>query len=452
MITQDRNIPGHDEKLGASDNVSVHLENPEVARSWRRWMRNPLKKKQPPPVPTERPFSKEESASWLSQCFFIWMNSLMTVGYNRPLELTDFPVLNKERRSGPLSEKITKDFKRRVARGDKNALLFAVNKVFFLEFWFGGLCLFFANAVMTVSPIMLKYLIVYAGDAYYKNSAPMGKGVGLAIGLIAMQVAASLSMNQFLYRGMICGGMTRASLISMIYAKSQIISSRAKAGGPKELKMPEEVHRNGNTPKEKERPSKRAEDTQNGWSNGQITNLMSTDTYRIDQAAGWCHLIWVTPIQIIVTLIELIINIGVSALAGFGLFLVATPILALIIKVMAKRRRRVSKITDSRVNLIEEILTGVRFVKYFAWETSFLSRLKQLRAREIRGIQFLLGIRNALNGITVVCPSLLVFSRYLRYLYFSKLFTSKIRSTILKFGTEICFIWQALIDFGKLTS
>jgi hypothetical protein len=257
---------------------------------------------------------------------------------------------------------------------------------------------------------MLKYLIVYAGDAYYQNSAPMGKGVGLAIGMIALQVAAGLSMNQFLYRGMISGGMTRASLISMIYAKSQIISSRAKAGGPKDFKVPEGVQKNGNTAKEKERPSQRAEeDTQNGWSNGQITNLMSTDTYRIDQAAGWCHLIWVTPIQIIVTLIELIINIGVSALAGFGLFLVATPILALIIKIMAKRRRRVSKVTDSRVNLIEEILTGVRFVKYFAWEISFLGRLKQLRAREIREIQFLLGIRNALNGITVVCPSLLSF-------------------------------------------
>jgi len=403
MTTQKGESPDYDEKLGDSENVLGQLERPKIIQSWRRWMRNPLKKKKLPPVPTERPVSKEESASWFSQCLFLWMNSLMAVGYNRPLELMDFPLLNKNRRSGPLTERITKDFKKRVARGDKHALLSAINKVFFFEFWFGGLSLFFANAVMTVSPIMLKYLILYIGDAYYRDLSPTGKSIGLGIGLIAMQVAAGLSMNQFQYRGMICGGMTRASLISMIYAKSQVISNRARAGRSKEVHTPEGDQRKSNTPNKKKWPRRSAEEgSQNGWSNGQITNLMSADTYRIDQAAGWCHLLWVSPIQIIVTLIELIINIGVSALAGFGMFFVAAPILAWIIQVMARHRRRVSKITDSRVNLTEEILTGVRFVKYFAWETSFLDRLKQLRAREIRGIQFLLGIRNGLNGITVV--------------------------------------------------
>ena len=411
MSEQQRIGLGYNEKRGvSSDHSSKGSGNAKNIRSWKRWIRNPLKKRTPPPVPIEHPTSREEDASWFSQYFFIWMNPLMMVGYNRPLELMDFPLLNRKRRSGILSRRITDEFKRRVARGDKNALLFALNKIFFVEFWFGGLCLLFTNVTMSLSPIMLKYLVLYVSDVYYGNPASTGTGIGLAIGIIAMQTVASLTLNQFQYRGMICGGMARASLISIIYAKSQVISSRAKVGGPQEPELTEGIKsRNNETQKRHKMSSKQPgpherDDAQQGWSNGKVTNLMSTDTSRIDLAAAWCHLIWVTPIQIIITVVQLIINIGVSSLAGFGLFLIITPLIVWSAKVLANRRRRVSKITDDRLNLTQEILQGVRFVKYFAWETNFLDQLRKLRTREIREIQFLLGVRNAINGLAMVCP------------------------------------------------
>lgn len=61
-----------------------------------------------------------------------------------------------------------------------------------------------------------------------------------------------------------------------------------------------------------------------------------------------------------------------------------------------------NKITDGRVALMQEVLQGVRFVKYFGWEESFLLRLEKLRFREIRAIQFLLGIRSGLNAVGTV--------------------------------------------------
>jgi len=46
-----------------------------------------------------------------------------------------------------------------------------------------------------------------------------------------MQMIQSLCTNHFIYRGMLVGGQSRAVLISIIFEKSMVISSRAKAGG-----------------------------------------------------------------------------------------------------------------------------------------------------------------------------------------------------------------------------
>jgi len=105
------------------------------------------------------------------------------------------------------------------------------------------------------------------------------------------------------------------------------------------------------------------QEASDGWSNGRIINLMSTDTARVDQASTMFHMTWTAPIQMIIVLVLLIINISYSALAGFGLIFLAMPLLARAIKSLFKRRKAINKITDQRVSLTQEILHAVRFVK-----------------------------------------------------------------------------------------
>lgn len=69
-----------------------------------------------------------------------------------------------------------------------------------------------------------------------------------------------------------------------------------------------------------------------GWANGRVMSLMSVDTYRVDLASGMFHLIWTGPISCIMTLILLLINLRESALAGFGLLIVALPLLTRAVK------------------------------------------------------------------------------------------------------------------------
>lgn len=39
---------------------------------------------------------------------------------------------------------------------------------------------------------------------------------------------------------------------------------------------------------------------------------------------------------------------------------------------------------DSRVNLTNEVLTGIRLIKLYAWEGDFLQRINSLRSKELQ--------------------------------------------------------------------
>ncbi|KAK6511062.1 hypothetical protein TWF506_010144 [Arthrobotrys conoides] len=350
----------------------------------------------------------------------------MIVGYNRPLELNDIPILAPENRVEASVAKIMEQFKKRAARGDKYPLFMSLNHVFRHLYWTAGLCRLVADLMLILTPQVLRYLITFVQNSYFRRPEPLGRGVGLAIGLVLMQWTVSICINQFFYRGMLVGGMSRACLISMIYEKSTTISARAKAVGrlanandSRELTAKEKAMLD----KEEKKRLKRAKGGANsdaipGYPNGKIVNLMGTDTWRVDQASSWSHMVWTSPIQIFVCIALLIVNIGVSALAGLGLLFVLVPFIAWAISTLARRRKAMNHITDKRVSLTQEILQGVRFVKLFGWEESFLKDLGTLRRREVRAIQFLLAIRSAVNAISMSLP---VFASILAFVTYSLL-------------------------------
>lgn len=111
-----------------------------------------------------------------------------------------------------------------------------MHEVLKFEFWVGGLCQLTAQIFTVFSPFTLRYLITFANEAYdaqHTGTPPpnIGKGIGLVLGVTAMQMMQSMGTNHFIFRGMMTGGQSRAILIAMIFDKSMRISGRAKAGG-----------------------------------------------------------------------------------------------------------------------------------------------------------------------------------------------------------------------------
>ncbi|TVY33255.1 Multidrug resistance protein [Lachnellula subtilissima] len=411
------------------------VDMPRQKKPWYKKV-NPLKWGGVPPVPETRGVSREYNAPFLSMVYFQWVAPMMSVGYKRQLEPNDIWTVNPKRSAEVMTLKLQASFKKRVARGDKYPLLFALHETFKTEFWIGGTCQFFANIFQVVSPYTLRYLIQFADDAYVaqKEGKPVphiGNGIGLVIGITFMQMCQSLGTNHFIYRGMMVGGQSRAVLISVIFEKAMSISGRAKAGGRaieegKETKVEESaLEKEKGTKWYQFRKSGAKVSTADsgrgvagdgtGWANGRVVNLMSVDTYRVDQASGMFHMVWTAPIACIITLILLLVNLTYSALAGFALLIIGLPVLTEAVKSLFKRRKKINKVTDQRVSLTQEILQAVRFVKFFGWESAFLQRLSDIRNREIAAIQVLLAIRNAINAVSMSLPifaSMLAFITY----------------------------------------
>ena len=319
-------------------------------------------------------------------------------------------------------------------RCEQRPLLGALYDTLKVEFLIGGACQLTQTVFQVLSPFLLRYLIAFAQEAWnakFHGGAPppIGRGIGIVLGILSLQVTSSLAGNHFLYRGMMVGGQCRAVLMAVIFDKAMRVSARARAGGKTLLTPPPLGVQPGSEEEKKwykkllNKKTKGVDLGKNGvigdgqgWSNGRIINLMSTDTYRIDQASGFFHMLWCAPISILITLALLIVNLTYSALAGFALLVLAMPVLAKAIRGLLKRRIAINKITDQRVSLTQEILQSVRFVKFFGWEGAFLGRIFQVRKREIRSIQGLLATRNAINALSMSMP---IFASMIAFIVFS---------------------------------
>ncbi|KAK9481628.1 hypothetical protein V1527DRAFT_493436 [Lipomyces starkeyi] len=215
----------------------------------------------------------------------------MALGYRRPLERNDIWLINPSRSTHKLAANLKGSFQEHHAKGNKNPLLRALFQTFKFEFVLGGVAAFVSNMVQ----------VMLGGPGPHIN-----KGIGLVLCLTVMQILSSIGQNHFFYRGMMVGGQARSALISIIFDKAMTISGRAKAAG-KILQPPpagiqfeseeEKKHYEAQVDIKAEKPGTKKkgeseyEDVE-GWRNGRIVNLMSVDTYRIDQACGWLHMVW----------------------------------------------------------------------------------------------------------------------------------------------------------------
>ena len=155
------------------------------------------------------------------------------------------------------------------------------------------------------------------------------------------------------------GVLLRAGLITAIYNKALRLSTRAR-----------NVH-----------------------SNGKLVNHISTDVSRVDFAAQFFHIGWTAPIQLIICLIILLVNLGPSALAGFAIFVVVVPIQAKFMQLLIRFRWRTMVFTDKRAKLLQELLSSIKIIKFFAWEDPYLAKIHQIRDSEIKWVSPGLGFR-----------------------------------------------------------
>ncbi|KAG4104318.1 hypothetical protein H8356DRAFT_1029599 [Neocallimastix lanati (nom. inval.)] len=302
------------------------------------------------PIPEKPKPSPITKANILSKITYSWENPLFKVGYHRPLEKNDLyllpPKLTEQYNEKNFYDKWNKTEAEK-GKG-KAGLLKTFVKIFGLKWASSGLLMLFSDTCDTLSPVFLELLLNYLSNKEATEHEAY-KGWIYIFCIFGLQIFSTLTANYYINLSSQVGLSVRATLIGIIYRKTLKLSNKSRQI----------------------------------IGDGQIINLISSDTDRLQRLAGSLHYFWCAPIQLIAIVLLLIHSLGYWSLIGFGIFVFVVPFQAVIMKYIIKCRVRTSILTDQRVKKTQEIIGSMRVIKFFGWEESLLNILQTLRQKEI---------------------------------------------------------------------
>ncbi|XP_041776325.1 multidrug resistance-associated protein 1 isoform X6 [Anopheles merus] len=347
----------------------------------------------------------ELAASFPSRIFFAWFDRLAWVGFRKPLEVDDLWKMKPEDSSKEVSpaflhhwnETLEKTYQSRETSNDvtfkklgnsarvdfrttkaKNiaSILPALIKTFGGTFLLGSFLKLGQDLLTFASPQILKLIIGFVG-----GEEPMWKGLMYAITLFVVAGTQTLLLGQYFNRMFFVGLRIRTALISAIYRKALIISNSARKGSTV----------------------------------GEIVNLMAVDAQRFMDLTTYINMIWSAPLQIGLALYFLWQILGPSVLAGLAVMIILIPVNGVIANMIKTLQIKQMKNKDERVKLMNEVLSGIKVLKLYAWEPSFEQQILKIRDKEVKVLKSAAYLNAGTSFIWSCAPflvSLVTFATY----------------------------------------
>ncbi|XP_016097318.1 canalicular multispecific organic anion transporter 1-like [Sinocyclocheilus grahami] len=344
----------------------------------------------------------EARATFLSRITFNWFNSMVIKGYKRPLVQEDMWDLNEKDSSQAICQRFEdimaielkkarsslqkKGNKPKTKDGHQNGLAKGVSQdVLVMEetgkkkekkkkkkkkkkdseseypnSWlvptiaktFKGVLLesaFFKliqDLLSFASPQLLKLMISFTQD----KSSHAWTGYLYAVLLLVVAFLQSVILQQYFQRCFILGMKVRTALMAAVYKKALVVSN----------------------------------DSRKESTAGEIVNLMSADAQRFNDVTNFIHLLWSCPLQIALAIAFLWIELGPSVLAGLLVMVLMVPINGWLATKSRGFQMENMKFKDKRMKIVNDILNGIKVLKYYAWESSFEAQVQEIREQELK--------------------------------------------------------------------
>ncbi|KAJ4949341.1 hypothetical protein JOQ06_020856 [Pogonophryne albipinna] len=301
----------------------------------------------------------EAGAAFLSRITFNWLNSMMFKGNRQPLVQEDLWELQEEDSTATINDhfqffmkselaaarvRLEKKLKKKQDSKTKGATFQNPNT--------NGLANGVSQDVLMMdllafaSPQLLKLMISFTQD----KSRYIWEGYLYAVLLLLVAILQSLFLQQYFQRCFVLGMKVRTAIIAAVYKKALVVSN----------------------------------DTRKESTVGETVNLMSADAQRFNDMTNFIHLLWSCPMQILLSIVFLWIELGPSVLAGLAVIVLMGPINGLIANKARKIQIKSMKFKDKRLKIMNEILNGMKILKLYAWEPSFQTQVEDIREKELK--------------------------------------------------------------------
>ena len=363
--------------------------------------------------------SLEDQASCLSDWFLAYLNPLLKHGSSNVIDGDDIGVPSERDRSGPCFELAHTLWEQEMERAAKinagkkekyNAKICKLSdeklkkaKPFkpmepsvariLLRGYGRGKCalamlLYICSALLNFVPVLLLNDLV----SFFEAGAPMDNWRGITrvhpwvevvgLGLLPLLVSLLQTRSQVIFQHLAI--FVRTAVSTLLYEKSLSVSAAGRAA----------------------------------TSTGQVVNMMSNDTTQLQRFIQFGGMTMVAPLQIIISLILIYQQVGNATWVGVGFMVALAPVNVVVFSVVGKMRRKVLKYSDLRVKMMNEILAGIRIIKFYAWEKPFSREVGKLRDSELKALTRLayvsaVGFSLILLSAPIIQP-ILVFLTYIK--------------------------------------
>mmetsp|Transcript_11549 Transcript_11549/g.40382 ORF Transcript_11549/g.40382 Transcript_11549/m.40382 type:complete len:1626 (-) Transcript_11549:176-5053(-) len=292
--------------------------------------------------------SPEVTAGFCSRLFFSWVGRIFALGNMRPLVMDDLWGMAEKDQAKPVADAVG-DAYRRIGTLDG-----AMKELYRADFLFIGFIRVFNNLAQFAPALVFSLLLthleeVVAGVPAADRLAGEYGAYILAACVVLSQTVKTFTENHFFYLAQRLGLRVRTAVTTAVYRKALRLSPAARQGS----------------------------------TTGEVVTLMQNDAQRLENTVTPLHNVWASPMQIVGFMTLLIYFIGPSALVGLVVMMLLIPIQGIVMMKLGSYRKRTVKHTSERVKQANEILQGIRALKFYSWEDSFEKTLGAVRDQEM---------------------------------------------------------------------
>ena len=287
--------------------------------------------------------------------------------------------------------------KKRMPKSAKPSLHRAIAKDFFTSMWYVQPFMAASSTAKLVQAVALGYLLQTfeePTDIIEPTSAD-NRGYLWAGVLVLSGFVVLMEHHHIFFWTWRKGMQYRISCIAAIYDKSLRLNSTSAT---------EQLPLKGKTTAAEKNSKALVAKTTSNASAGKIVNIATNDVERFLLASLFVsYIIW-APLQSIAILGLGWHVIGWAFAAGFGMLVfLFVPLQLWLSKKFAFMRSKIAAITDERVTLVSQAISGVRVMKMSGWEDNFEERIATIRKKEVDQIEKVNTYRVLNEAIFYVC-------------------------------------------------
>ncbi|KAF9384340.1 hypothetical protein CPB97_005742 [Podila verticillata] len=343
----------------------------------------------------------ELSSTIAGRIAFSWLDPLVLLGYRRPIQDSDLSELEVVDQSITSIRKY--DFVNLTKKGNfRRKLLVSLRGEFFVQFLLAlPWCL-----TVNISPYCLKKIIEYmecqgcGPPTIHQYLYVFGILFASLGGAISQQQATQCGRHMYIHAASVAN--------SEVYAKAL---RRKDKSSPKEQQ--DQGHRSAN-----------------------VANLVAVDIKKLEIPFSQLFRVYGTPLQFVIAAFQLYDLLGRTALVGIGFMIVTIPLPMIIFVFIMRLFGQIMKNKDARMETLNEMLSAIRIIKFFGWESKFEEKISKDRAIELQRTRKSFGLSIVASIVWESIPLLNIILVFVSYTVFfgNELSASKVFTTLALFN------------------